>query len=492
MLDTISKYWELTLLVATFLGPVLTICTLLWVLSSRKESTSTVAWSLVVILMPFLGPVLFYLLGYQHVSRPLSRKQRHRRWFHTTKANSQVDWTPSGVESDAIEPSPEPDEEWSDFAKLAQRYGASPMTSGNHLQQYREGDPAFADMLASIQGAREHIHLETFIFQSDSLGAVFLEALTERARQGVQVRLLYDAMGTRHLKARMFRELELVGGRVSVFLPINPLRRRIQVNMRNHRKLMIVDGNVGYIGGLNVGDEYRSRVQRFGFWRDSHLRIEGPAVSSMQQIFIEDWDFAAAENLSQQSYFPPQRRDGPYYLQIIASGPDSAVKGIREVYFSAILQAQKRVWIATPYFVPDSGLLDALCLAAHRGVDVRLLGLYHPDKWVPYFAGRYYWEDVLRAGVKVYQYTKGMMHSKVFLIDGEWASVGSANLDNRSLHLNFEANCLIYSSKMTSELEEVFLDDLATSVRLDRHIFPARPWPSRLMDSACRLMSPIL
>ncbi len=347
-------------------------------------------------------------------------------------------------------------------------------------------------MLEAIHNAREHIHLETFIFQPDELGGIFLEALSSAAKRGVEVRLLYDAMGSLHLHPRTLRDLQAAGGRVSVFLPISPLRRRIQVNMRNHRKLMIVDGRIGYIGGLNVGDEYRSRVKRFGYWRDSHLRVEGPAVSAMQQIFIEDWDFAAEENLRQQNYFPAQRRDGPYHLQIIQSGPDSPLKGIREVYFSAILQARQNVWIATPYFVPDSGLLDALCLAAHRGVDVRLLGLYHPDKWVPYFAGRYYWDDVLRAGVKVYQYTKGMMHSKVMIVDSAWASVGSANLDNRSLHLNFEANCLIYSQEMATELEEVFLNDLATAVRLDRHVFPARPWPNRLMDSAARLMSPVL
>lgn len=492
MWDLISTYWELSALLATFLGPVLTICTLLWVLASRKEATSTVAWCLVIVLMPFLGPVIFYLLGYQHVSRPLSRKQRHRRWFHTTKANSQIDWTPKGAEPDTPDSSPELDVEWSDFAKLAQRYGASPMTFGNHVEQYRDGDPAFTAMLESIHGASEHIHLETFIFQPDSLGLLFIDALTKRARQGVQVRLLYDAMGSLHFKPRLVRDLEAAGGRVSVFLPINPLRRRIQVNMRNHRKLLVVDGRVGYIGGLNVGDEYRSRLPRFGYWRDTHLRIEGPAVSGLQQIFIEDWDFAASENLSHQNYFPAQRRDGPYPLQIIGSGPDSTVKGIREVYFSAILQAKERVWIATPYFVPDSGLLDALCLAAHRGVDVRLLGLYHPDKWVPYFAGRYYWDDVLRAGVKVYQYTRGMMHAKVMLVDSAWASVGSANLDNRSLHLNFEANCLIYSQVLANQLEEVFLADLTTAVRLDRHIFPARHWPNRLLDSACRLMSPIL
>ena len=492
MWDLIYKYWELGVLAATLLGPVLTVFTILWVLSSRKESTSTVAWCLVLILMPLLGPMIYYILGYQHVSRPLSRKQRHRRWFHTKKDDSRVDWTPAAPDAEAATPPAEPAPEWANFSKLAERYGAAPMTSGNHLEHYEAGDPAFAAMLESIRGAREHIHLETFIFQPDELGAEFRDALTERAQHGVEVRVLYDAMGSVHLRSSFLRELEAAGGRVSVFLPINPWRRRMQVNMRNHRKIMVVDGRIGFVGGLNVGDEYRSRMQRFGFWRDSHLRLEGPAVSGLQQIFIEDWDFAAGENLSRQSYFPAQRRDGPYHLQIVHSGPDSAIKGIREVYFSAILQARERVWIATPYFVPDSGLLDALNLAAHRGVDVRLLGLYHPDKWIPYFAGRYYWDDVLRAGVKVYQYTKGMLHSKVVLVDGAFASVGSANMDNRSLHLNFEANCLIYEPVVTNELEEIFLNDLRSAVRLDRHVFPGRPWPSRLMDSAARLLSPIL
>jgi cardiolipin synthase len=492
MWETLSNYWELTVLAGTFLGPVLTACTILWVLSSRKEAISTVAWCLVLVILPFLGPMLFYVFGYQHVSRPLRRKQRHKRRFLDNKSTSKVDWSPTEAGTAEAAQACEPDPDWEDFAQLAQRYEATPLTAGNHLEHYETGEPAFNDMLESIRNAREHIHLETFIFQPDDLGKLFLEALTAAARRGVQVRLLYDAMGSLHLSRKYLASLQEAGGQTSVFLPISPVRRRFQVNMRNHRKLMVVDGRIGFIGGLNVGDEYRSRVAIFGFWRDSHLRIEGPAVSSLQQIFIEDWDFAADENLNQQGYFPAQRRDGPYQLQIIQSGPDSSVKGIREVYFAAILQAKQNVWIATPYFVPDSGILDALCLAARRGVDVRVLGLYHPDKWTPFFAGRYYWDDVLRAGVKVYQYTKGMMHSKVIIVDSAWASVGSANLDNRSLHLNFEANCLIYAPDFAIELEEVFLNDLSTSVRLDRHIFPARPWPSRLMDSAARLLSPVL
>jgi cardiolipin synthase len=184
--------------------------------------------------------------------------------------------------------------------------------------------------------------------------------------------------------------------------------------------------------------------------------------------------------------------DGPYRAQIVDSGPDRDLKAIREVYFAAILKARKRVWIASPYFVPDNGLRDALRLAGHLGIDVRFLGQNHPDKWMPLFAARYYWSEVLASGVKVYQYTKGMLHSKVVLVDGEWASVGTANFDNRSLHLNFEVNCLIYSAQAVAELEAAFERDLEDAIRLDRHVFARRPFAARLLENACRLMSPVL
>jgi cardiolipin synthase len=306
------------------------------------------------------------------------------------------------------------------------------------------------------------------------------------------VRLLYDAMGTHRLRRRLLRELRHAGGKWSVFLPINPLRRRIQINMRNHRKIMVVDGQVAFTGGQNIGNEYQCRSPRFGHWRDTHLRLEGPAVAGLQRIFVEDWDFAAAEALHGDDYFPALTGTGSCPVQVIESGPDREQKGIREIYFAAMLRARQRLWIATAYFVPDAGLLDALCLAGYMGVDVRLLTQHHPDKWIPFFAGRYYWEEVLNAGVKVYQYTNGMLHSKVVLVDGEWGSVGSANLDNRSMYLNFEANCLVYASEAVAELEAAFQNDLRTSIRLERHAFRSRPLANRLLDNACRLLSPVL
>jgi cardiolipin synthase len=215
-------------------------------------------------------------------------------------------------------------------------------------------------------------------------------------------------------------------------------------------------------------------------------------VAGLQGVFIEDWDFAAGENLEDTAFFPLPTLNGPVSAQVIDSGPDREQKGIRETYFAGILRARKRLWIASPYFVPDAGLLDALCLAGHLGVDVRLLCQCHPDKWIPFFAARYYFGQVLEAGVKVYQYTKGMLHSKVVMADGQWASVGTANLDNRSMHLNFEVNCLIYSPAAVAELEAAFLHDLESSIRLDRDVYARRPLAGRLLDNACRLFSPIM
>jgi len=328
-----------------------------------------------------------------------------------------------------------------------------------------------------------------------------LDLLGEKAKQGVQVRLLYDAMGSYRLQGRTLLALRDAGGKCREFLPLNPLRRRIQVNMRDHRKILVVDGRVAFTGGLNIGDEYLGKVPRFGFWRDTHLRVEGPAVAGLQRVFVEGWDFAAEEDLRCPEFFP-QLKAAPLTtrhsrlancaLQVIPSGPDMELKSIREVYFAAVIRAQQRLWIASPYFVPDAGLRDALCLAGYLGIDVRLLCQHHPDKWIPFFASRYYWSDVLATGVKVYQYTKGMMHSKVVLVDGEWASVGTANLDNRSLHLNFEVNCLIYSPEAVDELEAAFRRDLADSILLDPKVYARRPLPGRLVENACRLLSPVL
>lgn len=505
-----NQLWHtLYLEITALLGVLLIVVTIPCVLMTKKNATSAVAWCLLVFFLPIVGAIAFVILGYQHIHRPLKRKQRHKKHFKLTNP-------PERRETIAGQPlAEEADSSWQGMARLAQRFGAFPVTRGNRVQFYYEGQPAFDAKLEAIRSARHHIHLEYFIFQPDETGRRFLDLLTQKARAGVEVRLLYDAMGSRHLARHLLRPLRQAGGKCSVFLPLNPFRRRIQVNMRDHRKLLIVDGKVAFTGGLNIGDEYLGKVARFGFWRDTHMRLEGPAVAGLQRVFVEDWDFACRENLQGNAYFPewprktllraaesnapqssaPQETHsaplvGP--VQVIASGPDQDLKGIREVYFAAIQRARRRLWIASPYFVPDPGLLDVLCLAGYSGIDVRLLCQYHPDKWIPFYAGRFYWTDVLDAGVKVYQYRKGMMHAKTILVDDEWASVGTANLDNRSLYLNFEVNCLLYAPHAVAELESVFLRDLDSSIRLDRDVYARRPFAARLLENTCRLLSPVL
>jgi cardiolipin synthase len=488
--DTLDIYWHEITAWGALIHFALVVFTVGVILTIKKDTTSAIAWCLFVFFFPFpfVGAGVFYLLGYQHVHRPLSRRVRQRQRFRVTHPSGPAAAVPGGpVETTDLG-------DWDRLAALARRLDAFPLTIGNQVEFYFEGPPAYDAMLAAIHSAQHHIHLEFFIVQPDEAGRLFVAALAEKARAGVEVRLIYDAMGSHRLDRATLQPLRDAGGQAFAFMPVSLMQRRMQVNLRNHRKILVVDGKVAFTGGLNIGDEYVGKVAYFGFWRDTHLRLEGPAVAGLQRVFIEDWDFSAGQHLKADAYFPPTAGDAEHGtpVQVIYSGPDQAINSIREVYFAAILAAREKLWIATPYFVPDAGVYDALCLAGRRGVDVRLLCQFHPDKWIPYFAGRYYFSDVLAAGVKVYQYTRGMMHSKVMLVDGQWASVGSANLDNRSMHLNFEVNCLFYAAGKVAELETAFRRDLEGSIQLQPEVFAERPFTGRLIENACRLLSPVL
>jgi cardiolipin synthase A/B len=452
--------------------------TIFWVLNVKREPISAVAWCLLVLLVPVFGILLFVFFGYQSIHPPLKRKKEHAEEFRARPG------APGGrIEVEGYE----------GLAGLACRLGARPLTAGNAVTLYHDGATAYDAMLEAIRRAKHHIHMEFFIARADESGERFMTALSERARDGVEVRFLYDAVGSWKLHSRVLKILTRDGGNALPFLTLlNPLRRRIQVNLRNHRKVMVVDGKVGFTGGLNLGDEYLGRDPFFGPWRDTFLRVEGPAVWGLQRVFTEDWDFAAVEDLSDDAYYPPAEHKGDAAVQVAWSGPDQDIKTIREVYFAAMMRARRRVWVATPYFVPDAGLFDALCLAARMGRDVRVLCPFRPDKWLPHLAGRYNWAELLRAGGQVYQYTHGFLHAKVLMIDDVWSSVGSPNFDNRSLYLNFEVTSFIESESVQAELERAFLRDLEVSIRLDPEVFAGRPFVAKMAENVCRLMSPVL
>ncbi|HEX3147767.1 MAG TPA: cardiolipin synthase [Gemmataceae bacterium] len=452
--------------------------TVFWVLTVKREPTSALAWCLLVVLVPLLGSFLFVVFGYQIIHVPLRRKRRHAAEF---RARPPV---PEG---------PDADGGYEGLAALARRLGAAPLVGGNAVELFHDGAPAYESMLAAIRAAKHHIHMEFFITRGDESGQRFITALAERARAGVEVRFLYDAVGSWKLSTHVLNVLLQAGGKARPFMtPMNPIRRRVQINLRNHRKILVVDGTIGFTGGLNIGDEYLGRNPFFGAWRDTFMRLEGPAVWGLQRVFTEDWDFSTDEELSTDAYFPELPAIGDANVQVAWSGPDQDIKTIREVYLAAIVRARSRVWLATPYFVPDAALFDALCLAARMGRDVRVLCPFRPDKWLPHLAGRYIWFELLRAGGKIYQYTNGFMHAKVLLIDDVWSSVGSTNFDNRSLHLNFEVTCLIDSATVQKNLESAFLHDFAASIRLDANAYFHRPFVAKMAENACRLLSPVL
>lgn len=474
--ESAVKYWQDITGAIVLLEVLITLSTLVAVMHFKREPMSAIAWSLTVLLVPFFGAFLFFVFGYQTVHRRLMRRR--------TRSSAYKKFTGRARGASAGVP-----QRWDVLARLGHHGDGFPVTGGNAVTLYHEGADAFDAMIEAVERAEHHVHLQFFIFRSDGLGQRFIDALCRCARREVEVRLLIDSVGSYNLPSRLLRCLKRDGGRVASFLPIiNPLR----VNLRNHRKILVVDGHTGFAGGLNVGDEYVGKHPKFGYWRDTHFRVEGPAVEGLQHTFLEDWYFTTTEAVKGGLYFPPPRAVGATLAQVVASGPDADFKAIRETYVAAILRARERVWIASPYFVPDAGLRDALLLAARSGLDVRFLGLHRPDKWLPFLAARYYYPDMLAAGVKVYQYARGMMHSKYVLVDGEWASVGSANTDNRSLFLNFELNCQFFDADVVRDLEDAFLKDLEWSVRIDPAVYATRPLVARLAENACRLFSPVL
>jgi cardiolipin synthase len=474
----VFEYWPHLTVLGT-LNVLALLVVIPYVLLTKKEPAIAVAWVLFVLLVPLIGSLIFWGFGYNY----LLNRVKHRRRQLPLIRQRQVDSKSPPDDAPVGE---------TEAARMARLFHAFPARGGNAVTLYHETADAYAALLSAAESARQHLHVEFFILRADETGLRFLDVLTRKAKEGVRVRLLYDAMGSVHLRERALAPLRAAGGQVFAFLPLNPWRSRVQFNLRNHRKILVVDGRVGFTGGMNIGDEYLGKGGKFGWWRDTFLRLEGPSVADLQRIFCEDWEFAVRETLDDRECCPPLADAGNETVQVASSGPDQEVNTLREVYFMAFLAARERLWVASPYTVPDAGLSDALRVARRRGVDVRILTIARPDHLVSFYAGKSYWTDLLDLGVKVYLYTKGMMHSKLILMDGRWASVGSANLDNRSLRLNFEAGCLLHSPTLVADLEAAFLRDLEVSRALDPDEYGRRSPLARAAENACRLLSPVL
>lgn len=458
-----------------------------WLVLERRSPAATLAWILALAALPVVGIPVYLLLG----PRRLERKKVRMAMARRARALHLSAW-------ERPEPPCSPFGE--QLARLATRLDVAPPETATAVTFHVEGDAAYDAMVAAIASARGHVHAEFYIFRPDAAGARFRDALVERARAGVEVRLLLDAAGSSSTTARFLAPLVEAGGKVRRF---NPLRfgrlRRPLPNFRSHRKILVVDGVVGFTGGMNVADDQSRRARGEAAWRDTQVRIDGAAVHGLQLTFLEDWAFAGGRDAPGAGGIPAERlrayfpavAPGPHAVQVVASGPDQPDSAIESLYFAAIAGARRRVWITTPYFVPTEATLEALTTAALRGVDVQLVVPVRTDSRLTDAAGTTYHDALLDAGARVHLHGPPMVHAKTCVVDDVLAIVGTANFDHRSFRLNFEVIAAFYGGAPVEEVARHFELDRERSRPLTRREGRG-PLGRRLLASLARLLAPQL
>lgn len=369
------------------------------------------------------------------------------------------------------------------------------LTMNNQLAIYNDGTELFHDLIDDLKKAEKSIHMEYFIWRSDELGEKILEVLTSKAAEGVEVRLLFDGVGCFRMMSRNYkRRLRRAGIQVRYFLdPLNPLSGWL-LNYCNHRKVVVVDGETAYSGGMNIGSEYITGGKRFKTWRDTHIRLEGETVGLLQAVFLADWENSGGKVESERDYINQSAKTyDNLTLQIVTSGPDSDWHSLKDLYFNMISNANEEVLIASPYFVIDESIEEALVTAALAGVRVKIIMAGSPpDKWIPFWVAQTYYERLIEAGVEFYQYQEGFFHSKYLVADGKIATVGTCNMDIRSFELHYEINTVIYNAARADVLRRIFAEDLSNSRRISLEECENMSFPRKLRNSIFRIIAPLL
>lgn len=452
----------------------------------NRHPSSTLAWLMILAVIPIVGFIFYILFGQNYRKRKTFEKKSMR----DEQAYSLIEYrsTPSNEELSHF------NEGQQRLFQLSRQVARSPISFSTETTVLTNGEETFTAIIRELEQATHHIHMEYYIYRNDQIGNQIKDILIRKAQSGVKVRFLYDDVGSLRLPAAFIEEMKDAGVEAVAFAPVFIPWLSNKVNYRNHRKIVVIDSNVGFIGGLNVGDEYLGKSKTYGFWRDTHLLIKGEAVHALQVIFLQDWLYMTGQTFLNPEYLSQPLTDycGSGAVQIIASGPDNKWETMKNMFFSMINSAKRSIWISTPYFIPDEDIFSGLKVAALSGIDVKILFPKKPDKWLPYLASHSYFPSLLEAGVKIYEYEKGFMHAKILIVDGSMASIGTANMDMRSLHLNFEVNAFLYQTDSTQKLVADFLADLLQSSIIDQEKFARRRWLTRFMESAARLMSPLL
>lgn len=467
------------ILIFQILYVVTALGTMIIVISENRNPLKTISWVLILLLLPLVGLIIYYFFGED------SRKQRLISHKMYKKLNRRSIGRKELLET--LNPPPE----HKGLVSLLNRLKAAPLYGGSNVTFYSNGEEKFKALFEELEKAQKHIHIQYYIFLDDEIGHRTRDILLRKAAEGIEVRLIYDDVGSWKAKRRFFDDMQKAGIEVQAFLKVTFKLLTSRVNYRNHRKVVIIDGKIGFVGGMNVADRYIKGINS-GIWRDSHIKVEGKAVAGLQTSFLIDWYSSRREFLASDTYYPLLESKGDNLLQIATSGPVGRFKDIHLGILQAISNAKECVYIQTPYFVPTDALLLAIQTAAMRGVDVRLMLPRHSDTTFVQIASMSYLRDVLDAKVSVFFFEAGFLHSKLMVIDNDLTITGSANMDIRSFEHNFEIDAFIYSKETCENAKAIFYRDMEDSSLLSLEEWEKRPKISKFKESVMRLFSPLL
>ena len=448
---------------------------------STRTAQGAIAWAVSLNTFPYVAVPAYWVFGRNKFLGYASARQLVDEELLEVSPETVAHVEPFVVPHDGLAPG----------LRMVDSLTDMPFTLGNDLELLIDGDDTFESIIAGIEAAQGYVLFQFFIIKDDEIGRRLKDLLIVKAREGIRIYFLYDEIGSSKLPRTYRRDLEEAGAHVSAFNTTQGFRNRFQVNFRNHRKIVVVDGKVAWIGGHNVGDEYLGRDPRFGHWRDTHSRVEGPAVLGAQLSFLEDWYWATREKPT-IDWLPDPAPEANRKALVIPTGPADTRETASLMYVQAISAATERLWIASPYFVPDEAVLKALELADLRGVDVRILIPDKPDHLLVYLAAYTFLDELDHTEISFYRYTKGFLHQKVVLVDDQTAVVGTANLDNRSLRLNFEVSLLVVDEPFAAEVAAMLEEDFANSRQMHPGEFGEKPFWFRLAARVARLTAPIL
>lgn len=455
------------------------IGTIVVIVLDNRNPVKTMAWVLVLIFLPVVGLVLYFFFGRSQRRERIIGKKLYSRLMK----KSMIEYQAQDV--GRIPPS------YARIISLFRNTNQSFPFDGNLVQTYTSGGSFLQSLLRRLQQAEKHIHVEFYIFEDDAVGRLVRDVLIEKAQAGVEVRVIYDDVGCWHVPHAFFEQMREAGIEVRSFLKVRFPLFTSKVNYRNHRKIVVIDGKVGFVGGMNLAERYIRGIS-WGIWRDTHLMLEGKAVHGLQTTFLLDWYFVDRTLLTSARYFPRMDSCGPALVQVVTSEPVGPWREIMQGLCQAIVSARRYFYIQTPYFLPTETILAAMQTAALSGVDVRLMLPMHADSGVTHLGSCSYLADVLRAGVKVYFYKKGFLHSKLMVSDDELSTVGSTNVDFRSFEHNFEVNAFVYDQETALQVREIFLQDQRDSIQLFPKNWARRPWYQKAGESVIRLLAPLL